>query len=146
MLFLAFETCRGSSNAQGRYHPPCIFGPFFLIWSRQSSCPSPQRLSAVSSASWPITAELSLSLPCLSGYVMAVRSVKTGRKESKGPESEQDSWNIHAAAEALADYRSLCYRLKLREYIVFQELYISNTTCNHCTSHPTFTWCTNEVI
>ncbi len=61
-----------------------------LIWSSFSSL-SPPCLSALSSASWPITAELSLSLPSLSGYVMAVESVKTGRERSNGKKAEQDS-------------------------------------------------------
>lgn len=68
---------------------PCAAGPLFNM--EQLLLLSPPCLSAVSSASWPITAELSLSLPSLSGYMMAVGSVKTGQESRRGKEAEQDS-------------------------------------------------------
>lgn len=92
MFPLTFDSRRGRNPAQGRYrHVPVDLR---LIWSR-FSCLSPLCLSALSSVSWPITAEVRLSLHSLSGYVMAVRGVKTG-SDMRGKKAEQDSWNIHA--------------------------------------------------
>lgn len=84
MSSLPFESCRGCVHRAGS----AVCGwTFCLIWSSIFSCLSAPCLSALSSASWPITAELSLSLPTLCGYEMAVGSVKTGQGEEKRTES-----------------------------------------------------------
>lgn len=106
MLFLTFDSRRGRNPARGRYrHVPV---DLCLIWSSFSSCLSPLCLSALSSVSWPITAELRLSLCSLSGYVMAVRGVKTG-SDMRGKKAERDSWNIHAVT--LQRKRWCCFSL-----------------------------------
>lgn len=79
MSSLAFESCRGR-NTSTEQLPPRVGEPLFNMEQLLLPSVSPVSVSAVSSASRPITAEQSLSLPSLSGYVMAVRSVKNTQR------------------------------------------------------------------